>query len=114
MSWRRGYRAEMELMEMLRKESFYTARVPVSGGRGIPCDVMAAKEGDRRGYQVKETKADRVYIGEEEVGLFLDFCKAFGLKPFIAVRWKFRREKVWTIVEVKEAGRICIKYGEFD
>ncbi len=101
MAFRRGYRAELELVEALRKQGFYAARIPISGGRSVPCDVMAARGDDRRAYQVKETRSKRIYIDEEEVKGLLGFCKAFGLRALIAVKWKGRRG-AWTVVEVKE------------
>ncbi|RLF09933.1 MAG: Holliday junction resolvase [Thermoprotei archaeon] len=111
MAFRKGYRAEVELMENLRKEGFYVVRIPISGGRGLPCDILAAKGEDRRGYQVKETKANRIYLSEGEVKALLEFCQAFGLKPFIAVKWKFRRQNPWTVIEVKGAKRLKIEYS---
>jgi len=101
MAFRRGYRAEAELVEALKESGFFAVRIPVSGGRGVPCDVLAAKEGDRRGYQVKETKDDRVYLSDDEVKELYAFCRAFGLRPLIAVRWKGRRGASWTVVEVE-------------
>lgn len=100
MAFRRGYRAEHELVEALREAGFYAARVPVSGSRGVPCDVMAARGEDRRAYQVKETRSRRVYIDEDQIKGLLEFCKAFGLRPLIAVKWKGRRG-AWTTIELQ-------------
>ncbi len=103
MAFRRGYRAEAELVEALRKEGFYAVRLPISGGRGVPCDVMAARGDDRRGYQVKETKSSRVYLSEDELRGLCEFCKAFNLRPLLAVKWKGKhRGPSWTVVEVEE------------
>ena len=101
MAFRRGYRAEVELVELLRKEGFYAVRIPISGGRGVPCDVMAARGDDRRGYQVKETRSSRVYLSESEVRELYEFCRAFNLRPLVAVRWRGRRRAAWTVVEVE-------------
>ena len=76
MAFRRGYRAELELMNLLNEQGFYAVRVPVSGGRAFPCDILAAKGEDRRGYQVKETKKDRLYLYEEAVEPFSSSVKS--------------------------------------
>lgn len=112
MAFRRGYRAEIELVSMLKSNGFYAVRLPISGGRGFPCDVLAAKGDDRRAYQVKETKYDRIYLSKDEVEMLLNFSKAFNLKAYIAVKWKGRRKKKWTFIEVKNAEPLKIKYEE--
>ncbi|MCX8205230.1 MAG: hypothetical protein N3H31_06235 [Candidatus Nezhaarchaeota archaeon] len=101
MAFRRGYRAETELVEALRKKGFYAVRIPISGGRGVPCDIMAAREGDRRGYQVKETKSSRVYLSNEVVKELCGFCRAFGLRPLVAIKWKRGHQATWTVIELE-------------
>ena len=46
---------------------FYAVRVPVSGGREFPCDVLAAKGDDGRAYEVKVTKERSLYLYEEDL-----------------------------------------------
>lgn len=102
LAFRRGYRAEAELVESLRKNGFYAVRIPISGGRGVPCDVIAARGDDRRGYQVKETRSSRVYLSGEEVKSLREFCKAFNLRPLIAIKWRRpRRRPTWTVIEIE-------------
>ena len=36
MAFRRGYQAELELVDFLTRNGFYAVRAPVSGGRGFP------------------------------------------------------------------------------
>ena len=43
MVFRRGYQAETELVDLLTRKGFYAVRAPISGGRGFPCDILAAK-----------------------------------------------------------------------
>ncbi|RLF19321.1 MAG: Holliday junction resolvase [Thermoprotei archaeon] len=109
MAFRRGYRAELELVEFLKRRGFYAVRIPVSGSKNIPCDVLAARGSDRRAYQVKETSKDRVYIKEEQVRRLVEFCRAFGFKPIIAVRWKGARANKWSFFEVNEIKAIRIE-----
>ena len=99
----------MELVEKLRKEGFYAVRVPVSGSKSIPCDVLAARGEDRRAYQVKETSKSVVYISEKQVRRLLEFSRAFGLKAYVAVRWKGVKGYRWSIVEVKEPSSIKVQ-----
>jgi len=102
LAFRRGYRAEAELVELLKKMGFYAVRIPISGGRGLPCDVLAARGGDRRGYQVKETRSSHVYLSEEEVRELCEFCAAFNLRPLVAIKWKRPRQRsTWTVVEIE-------------
>ncbi|MCD6095370.1 MAG: endonuclease [Thermoprotei archaeon] len=109
MAFRRGYRAEVELVKLLREQGFYAVRIPVSGSRDIPCDVIAAKGTDRRAYQVKECGRDKIYIDHNQVARLLEFSKAFGFRPFIAVRWKRARVRKWSFIEITEAKAVKIE-----
>jgi len=109
LAFRKGYKAEVELIEVLRREGFYAVRIPVSGSKSIPCDVLAAKGNDKRAYQVKETRKDKIYINKELVRRLLEFSRAFGFKAFIAVRWKGVRGYKWSFVEVNEVKSLNIK-----
>jgi Holliday junction resolvase len=102
MAFRRGYRAELELVDLLLKEGFYTVRVPVSGGRGFPCDVLAAKGDDKRAYEVKSTKEKVYYFYEDDIEPLLEFSKKFDFQAYIAVRWKYKKRNPWTFAEVTE------------
>jgi len=109
MAFRKGYRAEIELVRILRRQGFYAVRIPVSGSKELPCDVIAARGEDRRAYQIKMTSKDRVYIEEDQVKRLVEFSKAFGFKPIIAVRWKGARAGKWSFVEVKEVKAIKVE-----
>ncbi len=110
MAFRKGYRAELELVALLKDRGFYAVRLPISGGKNFPCDVLAARGSDRRAYQVKETKADRIYLSQETVEALLNFSKAFGFKAYIAVKWKGKRKNKWTIIKVEKPEPIKIEY----
>ena len=111
MAFRKGYRAEMELVMKLRENGFYAVRLPISGGRGFPCDVLAAKGEDRRAYQVKETKNDRIYLNKNEIESLLEFSRAFGFKAYVAVKWKRKRRKKWTIIRADKLATLKVEYG---
>jgi len=91
-AFRRGYSAELELVELLSRLGFHSLRVPVSGGRGFPCDVLAAKGGDRRAYEVKVTKERFLYLYEGDLRGLVEFCQSFGFQAYIAVRWKGKKK----------------------
>ena len=93
MAFRKGYRAELELLDILVQEGFYAVRVPVSGGRGFPCDVLAAKGEDKRAYEVKLTKKKVLYLYEEDIRPLLEFCQRFNFQAYVAVRWKYQKKK---------------------
>ncbi|RLF17238.1 MAG: Holliday junction resolvase [Thermoprotei archaeon] len=109
MAFRKGYRAELELVKMLREQGFYAVRIPISGSREIPCDIIAAKGNDKRAYQVKECSKDKIYINEEQIARLIEFARAFGFKPIIAVRWKRARVRKWTFIEVTEVKSIKVE-----
>ena len=103
MAFRRGYSAELELVELLRRQDFFAVRVPISGGRGFPCDVLAAKGEDRRAYEVKVTKEKAIYLYEKDFKGLIEFCQSFGFQAYIAIRWKHARKKPWTFKQIDEA-----------
>lgn len=103
MAFRKGYSAELALVDLLRRQGFYAVRVPVSGGRGFPCDVLAVKNGDRRGYEVKETREGVLYLYEEDLSGLVEFCRNFGFQAYVAVRWKYARKHPWTFKQIGEA-----------
>jgi len=103
MAFRRGYQAELELVDFLTRKGFYAVRAPVSGGRGFPCDVLAAKGEDRRGYEVKVTKEEVLYLYKNDIESFVEFCRKLGFQAFLAVRWKHKMKNPWTFVQIDEA-----------
>jgi len=108
MAFRKGYLAEMELLNWLRQRKYYAVRVPVSGGRGFPCDILAAKDGDRRAYEVKATREKALYLYEEDLKPFIEFCRRLGFQAYVAVRWKYKKKNPWTFVQVNEIRPIKI------
>ena len=103
MAFRRGYQAELELVDFLTRKGFYAVRAPVSGGRGFPCDILAAKGEDRPGYEVKVTKEEVLYLYKNDIEPFVEFCGKLGFQAFLAVRWKYRKKDPWTFIQIDEA-----------
>ena len=108
MAFRKGYRAESDLVHFLQGQGFYAIRIPVSGGRFFPCDILAAKGEDRRAYQVKETEKNHLYVPGNVVKEFIEVCHKLGFKPIFAIRWKRKRGNPWTFLEVTEGKSLKI------
>lgn len=92
MSFGEGYRAELELVDLLTKDGFCAVRVPVAGGGGFPCDVLAAKGEDRCPYKVKLTKKKALYLYEKDVKPLLEFSEKFDFQAYVAVRWECKKK----------------------
>ena len=103
MAFRRGYQAELELVNLLVRRGFYAVRVPVSGGRGFPCDVLAAKGEDKHAYEVKSTKEKTLYLYKKDIKSLIEFCRKFGFQAYVAVRWKYKKKNPWTFIKVNQA-----------
>lgn len=108
MAFRKGYQAELELVHLLMQKGFYAVRVPVSGGRRFPCDVLAAKGEDKRAYEVKTTREEVLYLYEKDAKPLIEFARNFSFQAIIAVRWKYKKQNPWTFVRITKAKRLKI------
>lgn len=102
MAFRKGYQAELELVDLLVQKGFYAVRVPVSGGRGFPCDVLAAKGEDKRAYEVKSTKEKTLYLYKKDIEPLIEFCRKFGFQAYVAVRWKYKKKNPWKFISLRK------------
>ena len=102
MAFRRGYQAELELVDCLVQKGFYAVRVPVSGGRSFPCDVLAVKNEDRRAYEAKTTKRKVLYLYEKDIKPLVEFSQKFSFQAYVAVRWKYKKKKPRTFIKVNQ------------
>ena len=108
MAFRKGYQAELKLVDLLVQRGFYAVRVLVSGGRGFPCDVLAAKGEDKRAYEVKSTKEKTLYLYKTDTEPLIEFCRKFGFQAYLAVRWKYKKKNPWTFIQINEAKSLKI------
>jgi len=111
LAFRRGYSAELELVHLLRQQGFYSVRVPISGGRGFPCDVLASRNRERRAYEVKSTKNLTIYLYESDLSGLKEFSENFDFEPYIAVRWKFAKKNPWTFKLISDESTLKISRG---
>lgn len=108
MVFRKGYRAELELVHLLMQDGFYAIRIPISGGRSFPCDVLASKGEDRRAYEVKLTKLTAYHFYEDDIKPLLEFCQNFNFQAYVAVRWKYKKKNPWTFRRIDEVASLRI------
>ena len=89
-TYRKGYRAEKELIKLLSGLDFAVLRAPKSGTSTI--DVLACKRGNIFAFECKNW-ASTVRIGERQLKSLLEFSRKAGAIPLIAIKqqkgWKF-------------------------
>jgi Holliday junction resolvase len=75
---KRGYRAERELVNKLRRLGFNSVRVPVSAPSSEPLpDVFAAKGDCLMAFEVKAPNAERAYFHRDQIKKLFDFLSMF-------------------------------------
>lgn len=90
-TYRKGYRAEKELMKLLSSLNFAVLRTPKSGTDTT--DVIACKRGNIFAFECKNWSST-VRVGERQLNSLLAFSKKAGAIPLIAIKkeqegWKF-------------------------
>jgi len=107
---RRGYAAERQLVQKLRKKGYNAVRVPVSAPSSEPLpDVFATKDDAIYAFEVKSRRGNYAYFYSEQVDKLFQFLKMF--KPFrerVAVlAAKFGRR--WIFRKVEKPGKYVLK-----
>jgi len=92
-SYKKGYRAEKELIKLLSSLEYAVLRAPKSGKDTI--DIIACKRGNIFAFECKSWKS-RVKINEKQLKSLFSFSDKAGATPIIAVKedkegWKFLR-----------------------
>ena len=96
MGYRKGARAERELMELLWKQGFAVVRSAGSGNTYAP-DVIAIKEGTVLAFECKAWKKQEIRIPEYQMNKMLEWRKRSGAELYIA--WKYPY-KGWFFIPV--------------
>jgi len=117
-SRRRGYTAERQLVQKLRKKGYDAVRVPVSAPSSEPLpDVFATKGDAIYAFEVKSRRGNYAYFSGEQVEKLFQFLEMF--KPFrkkVAVlavkfgrRWVFRKveKPAKYLVKKKDGNNVC-------
>jgi Holliday junction resolvase len=92
-TYKKGYRAEKELIKLLSSLEYAVLRTPKSGKDTI--DLIACKRGQIFVFECKFWKS-RVRINEKQLKSLIDFSEKAGAIPVIAIKeenegWKFLR-----------------------
>lgn len=90
-TYKKGFRAEHELMRLLSSLDFAVLRAPKSGKDSI--DVIACKLGHIFVFECKSWNST-VRISERQMGSLTDFAEKAGAIPLVAMKkeqqgWKF-------------------------
>jgi len=90
-TYKKGFRAEHELMKLLGSLGFAVLRAPKSGSDTI--DMIACKRGTIFVFECKFW-ANTVRIDERQINALLDFSQKAGAIPIVAIKeanegWKF-------------------------
>ncbi len=84
----KGINAERELLHLFWGADFVALRAPASGSIRYPCpDLLAGTLTRKLAIECKATRAQRVYIGAEQVKNLKRFGAIFGAECWIGVRF---------------------------
>ena len=95
-NYRKGYRAEKELIKLLSSLDFAVLRAPKSGTDTI--DVIACKRGNIFAFECKSW-ASTVRINKRQLDNLLGFSKKAGAIPVIAMK---QEQKGWRFLKAED------------
>ena len=101
---KKGSAEERDLVHKLWDRNFAAMRAPASGGatkRPLP-DVVAGNGKIYLAIEVKTTTKDKIYIDAEQIDALLEFSEIFGAKPYIGVKFKYKK---WLFLAPENAER---------
>ncbi len=84
--YKKGARAERELMNKLTKLGFSVIRAAGSGKYGKPPDVIAFKNSKVYGFECKFIAANRLNLDKKSIDEFIKWSQNAGIDTYIA--WK--------------------------
>ena len=85
----KGAAAEREFLNVLADEGWGVLRAPASGSgttRSLP-DVLAGRDGELFAFELKSSSDEAIYLDGEEIEELEAFCRIFGGRPRVAVRF---------------------------
>ncbi|OYT43187.1 MAG: hypothetical protein B6U88_01675 [Candidatus Aenigmarchaeota archaeon ex4484_56] len=88
-TYKKGYRAENDLIKLLSSLGYAVLRAPKSGKNTI--DLIACKRGNIFVFECKNWNST-VRLNEKQLKSIIDFSEKAGAIPFIAIKtdgWKF-------------------------
>ena len=96
--YRKGFRAERELLRFLSSHGYSCLRSASSGGFLTPVDVIAAKDGKLLCFEIKAW-ARKPRLEKTQLSRFSEWCRNAQGHGFVA--WYNRNE--WKFLPVKDA-----------
>jgi Holliday junction resolvase len=110
---KRGYDAERELVQMMRKQGFNSVRVPVSAPSAEPLpDIFAVKNSAIVAFEVKSQLKYSYYKASQvaKLNAFLDIHKLYP-RRYAVLAGKFKY-KGWCFRIAERIGDYTLKTGE--
>ncbi len=92
-AYKKGSKAERELMKILEDHGFIVVRIAGSGNNDKP-DLLVSNGRKVIAVECKSTKLLYKYLDENELNNFFKFCQKFGAHGWYAIRfnrlgWRF-------------------------
>ncbi len=97
-TYKKGYRAEKELIKLLSSLDFAVLRAPKSGTDTI--DVIACKRGNIFAFECKSW-ASTVRVSERQLNSLLEFSEKAGAIPLIAMK---KEQQGWKFLKAEDLG----------
>ncbi len=95
-TYKKGFRAEHELMKLLSSLDFAVLRAPKSGSDTI--DIIACKRGNIFAFECKNW-ASTVRISDRQMKSLIEFSDKAGAIPLIAIK---REQQGWIFLKAEE------------
>ncbi|MDV3104802.1 Holliday junction resolvase Hjc [Thermococcus waiotapuensis] len=107
MRYRKGASAERELIKVLEENGFAVVRS--AGSKKV--DVIAGNGKLYLCIEVKSTRSDRVYLGDEDIRKLAEFSRRFGGRAVLAVKFINRGWRFFDVDELVKSGKNGVKYS---
>lgn len=100
--YRKGFRAERDLLRILSARGYSCVRSASSGGSLTPVDIVAIKSGRLLSFEIKSW-ARKPRLDKAQLSRFSDWCRNAQAMGFVA--WYSRNRWMFLPVRDAEAGR---------
>jgi Holliday junction resolvase - archaeal type len=86
-SYKKGTKAENELIDILNQEGFLTIRAAGSGKKKFKCpDVLAFRRIDQYGFECKAIDSDYLHVKKDQIQGLIKWQEQTNITTFIAWR----------------------------
>lgn len=101
MGYKKGAKAERELIEFLTSLGFTCIRSAGSGKLSTP-DVIASNGNRIIAFECKAPGKNFIYISKKQIESLKEFGRKFGCETFIAIKFPRKKWRMKNINELKE------------